>query len=194
MPGITSKDMATYKPFVFSLSAICRDAEVAKKPIQGIGLTTLLMIGGIHAQSITFESETLRSFIEPVAKNQRLDTKRIDLKIIARIREIGMYPNGWDNANANAASKKAVDDAENFIRQLLSVNVKEPIISLAADGEINFLWILPDFRLDLGVYGDGSYSYYGKASNGEEFIADVKSIDEKLPDEIIAAITNRNIH
>jgi hypothetical protein len=194
MPGITSKDMATYKPFVSSLSAICRDAEVTKKPIQAIGLTTLLMIGGIHAQSITSESETLRSFIEPVAKNQRLDIKRIDLKIIARIREIGMYPNGWDNANANAASKKAVDDAENFIRQLLPVNIKEPIISLAADGEINFLWILPDFRLDLGVYGDGSYSYYGKASNGEEFIADVKSIDEKLPNEIIAAITNRNIH
>lgn len=194
MSGITYKDMATYKPFVSPFSTIYRDTEVAKKPFQAIGLSTLLMIGGIHAQSITSEPETLRSFIEPVAKNQRLDTKRIDLKTIARIREIGMYPNGWDNANANVASKKAVDDAERFIRQLLSADVEEPIISLAADGEINFLWILPDFRLDLGVYGDGSYSYYGKASNGKEFTADEKSMGEKLPDEIITAITNRNIY
>lgn len=194
MPGITTKNIVTYKSFVSPFSAIYRDAEVAKKPFQAIGLSTLLMIGGIHSQSITSEPETLRSFIEPVAKNQRLDTKRIDLKIIARIREIGIYPNGWDNVNAIAASKKAVNDAEKFIRQLLPIDVKEPIISLAADGEINFLWILPDFRLDLGVYGDGSYSYYGKASNGEEFIADEKSIDEKLPDEIITAITNRNNH
>ena len=78
----------------------------------------------------------------------------------------------------------------NFMWKLFPT-VKEPFITLASDGEINFLWILPNFRLDLGIYGDGSYSYYGKTSGGEEFIADETPIDENLPEEILALITNK---
>jgi hypothetical protein len=163
--------------------------KTTKKPLLAIGLTTLVVIG-VQPQTINSQPETLRSFVEPVEKNQRLNPNRVDLKTIARIREIGTYSDGWDDANGKAASRQAIDDAENFIRQLFP-DVKEPIITLATDGEINFLWILPEFRLDLGVYGDGSYSYYGKTSNGEEFIADENSLDERLPEKIMAFITDK---
>ena len=191
MPGITH--ISTYTYTVPScVSAINDVIEITKKPLLAVGLTTL-MIMSVQPKTINSKPETERSIVEAVEKNQRLNSDRVDLKTIARIREIGLYLDGWDNANGKAASKQATYDAEKFVRQLFP-DVKEPIITLAADGEINFLWILPDFRLDLGVYGDGSYSYYGKTSSGEEFIADENSLDEKLPEEILAFITNKTNH
>lgn len=188
MPGITH--ISTYNYTAPSCASAMNDViKTTKKPLLAIGLTTLVVIG-VQPQTINSQPETLRSFVEPVEKNQRLNPNRVDLKTIARIREIGTYPDGWDDANGKAASRQAIDDAENFIRQLFP-DVKEPIITLATDGEINFLWILPEFRLDLGVYGDGSYSYYGKTSNGEEFIADENSLDERLPEKIMAFITDK---
>lgn len=191
MPGITYKNTYSYTTSS-CVSAIDGAIDTAKKPLLAIGLTTMVMMG-VQPKTINLKPETLRSFTEPVEKNQRLNTDRVDLKTIARIREIGTYLDGWDDANGKAASKQAINDAENFIRQLFPY-VKEPIITLAADGEINFLWILPDFRLDLGVYGDGSYSYYGKTSSGEEFIVDENSLDEKLPEKIMAFIIDKTLH
>jgi hypothetical protein len=188
MPGITY--ISTHNYMAPSCASAMNDViKTTKKPLLAIGLTTLVVIG-VQPQTINSQPETLRSFVEPVEKNQRLNPNRVDLKTIARIREIGTYSDGWDDANGKAASRQAIDDAENFIRQLFP-DVKEPIITLATDGEINFLWILPEFRLDLGVYGDGSYSYYGKTSNGEEFIADENSLDERLPEKIMAFITDK---
>ena len=191
MPGITH--ISTHAYVVPScVSAMDDVIKTAKKPLLALGLTTLVMMGA-QPHTINSNPRTLRSFVEPVEKNQRLNANRIDLKIIARIREIGAYSDGWDDANGKAASRQAINDAENFIRQLFP-NVKEPIITLAADGEINFLWILADLRLDLGVYGDGSYSYYGKTSSGEEFIADENLLDVKLPEKIMAFITDKTLH
>jgi len=191
MPGITTKSTHTYV-VPSCVSAIDDVIEITKKPLLAIGLTTL-MIMNVQPKTINSKPETLRSFVEAAEEGQRLNSKRVDLKTIARIREIGTYRDGWDDANGKAASKQAIYDAENFIRQLFP-DVKEPTITLAADGEINFLWILPELRLDLGVYGDGSYSYYGKTSSGNEFIADENSLDEKLPEEILAFITNKTHH
>ncbi|MCK9398117.1 MAG: hypothetical protein M0Q44_21335 [Methylobacter sp.] len=191
MPGITYISTHNYMA-PSCVSAMDGVMRTAKKPLLAIGLTTLVIIG-VQPQTVNSKPKTLRSFVEPVEKNQRLNPDRVDLKTIARIREIGTYPDGWDDANGKAASRQAIDDAENFIRQLFP-DVKEPIITLAADGEINFLWILPNFRLDLGVYGDGNYSYYGKMSSGEEFIADENSLDEKLPEKIMAFITDKTLH
>lgn len=157
-----------------------------------IGLSTTL-IAGIHAQSISTEPTTTESFIEAAAKDQCLNTDRADLKMLARIRCIGSYTDSWDNADGKSASRQAVNEAEQFAWQL-PPDIKEPTITLAADGEINFLWVFSEFKLDLGIYGDGSYSYYGKAADGTEFLADEVMISEKLPSEILAIITNNNIH
>lgn len=83
-------------------------------------------------------------------------------------------------------------DAEKFSRLLSFDQVHAPHISLASDGEINFLWMLQDFRLDLGFYGDGTYSYYGRTTNGEEFMADDQPFDKALPDKIIQLIRKKS--
>jgi len=82
-----------------------------------------------------------------------------------------------------------VNDAEQFVGSFLhDEGIEKPIISLAADGEIAFLWALPDFRLDLGFYGDGTYSYYGRSSTGKDFMSDEEPIDTPLPEEVLKLI------
>ena len=133
--------------------------------------------------------ESERTFIKPVAESQRLDIHRQDLLLIANIREKSTYDNNWDGNGAKKASQATISDAEKFIRILLkSTPIHAPIISLAADGEINFLWVLDDFRFDLGFYGDKTFSYYGKKSDGAEFMSDETNITDSLPSEIINLI------
>ena len=129
---------------------------------------------------------------EASLKSPRLDLERADLSTIARIRDLGNYSDGWDGYEGKSPSKTAISDAEKFSRLLSFDQVHAPRISLASDGEINFLWMLQDFRLDLGFYGDGTYSYYGKTTNGEEFMADDQPFDKVLPDQIIQLIRKKN--
>jgi hypothetical protein len=153
-----------------------------------------LMLFSIQPGSEKVKADTAQSFIiTPIVKDQRLNTERADLKIIARIRELGTYPYGWDGVDGKAPSEEAVDEAEKFAWSFLrDEGIEKPIISLAADGEIAFLWTLPDFRLDLGFYGDSTYSYYGRTSGGREFMSDGESIDAPLPEEIMKLIQNKN--
>ena len=91
------------------------------------------------------------------------------------------------NLLPKSANPLAIEDAKEFMLHL-PIKAKKPIVSLANDGEINFLWMLPDFRLDLGMYGDGSYSYYGKTANGKEFISDQEPITKPISDKILSFI------
>jgi hypothetical protein len=154
-----------------------------------VGLSSTLLLFNIQPGTPAVDADTARSFITPLLKDQILNPERADLKLIARIRELGMYTDGWDGAEAQAPSRSAVNDAEKFARSFLQDDgLKKPIISLAADGEIAFLWALPDIRLDLGFYGDGTYSYYGRSPTGKEFISDDESIGTPLPDELLKLI------
>jgi hypothetical protein len=134
------------------------------------------------------QPETAQVFIESSAKEQCLDASRIDVQMLARIRQLAIYPHGWDGAEGQAPSQAAVRDAECFTRILVHDDVYAPSISLATDGEINFFWMLPHFRLDLGFYGDGTYSYYGTTTTGDEFLADEVSISTPLPAQILQLI------
>lgn len=125
---------------------------------------------------------------DAVVQEQRLDPSRTDLQMLARIRQLGTYSHGWDGAEGKAPSHAAVTDAERFTRILMRDDVYAPHISLATDGEINFLWMLPHLRLDLGFYGDGTYSYYGKTAAGDEFLVDDASVCTPLPAQLLQLI------
>jgi len=151
--------------------------------------TTFLAVVSAISPNSSIPEETAKVFIKPVAADQVLDVARQDLTLLAKIREKATYSNNWDGNGAKKVSKEAINDAETFIRLLLKSSiVHSPIISLAADGEINFLWILPNFRFDLGMYGDNTLSYYGKTADGEEYMADDINVTESLPDYIIDLI------
>jgi len=134
------------------------------------------------------QPETAQVFTESSAKEQCLASSRIAIQMFARIRQLGLYPHGWDGADGKAPSQTAVRDAECFTRILVHDDVYAPTISLATDGEINFFWILPHVRLDLGFYGDGTYSYYGTTTTGDEFLADEVSVSTPLPAQILQLI------
>lgn len=145
-------------------------------------------ISPIPVISNPYRSDTVNCVVEASFKTPRLDVERGDLKTIARIREFSNYVDGWDGDEGIAPSEKAIKQAEAFARLLPFDEIYAPHISLASDGEINFLWNLQDFRFDLGFYGDGRYSYYGRTVSGEEFMADEQSVDTALPDRIIELI------
>ena len=126
--------------------------------------------------------------VDSAATEQRLDPSRTDIQMLACIRQLGTYPHGWDGAEGKAPSHAAVTDAERFTCILARDDVYAPHISLATDGEINFLWMLPHLRLDLGFYGDGTYSYYGKTAAGDEFLVDDASVCTPLPEPLLQLI------
>jgi hypothetical protein len=136
------------------------------------------------------ESETVRSGIGTRVSHQQLPVDRTDLQTIARIRELAVYEDGWNGFDGKGPSPRTVQDAEAFIRRLAYTEIAPPHVSLAADGEINFLWLLPSVRLDLGFYGDGTYSYYGRTPTGDEFFADDVSIDTPLPQPLLVLLTH----
>ena len=107
---------------------------------------------------------------------------RPDLSVIARIRTLATYPEGWKGAGSKAPTRRAAEDAESFARIFFGAsNVVSPLINLGADGEINFYWKTPDVVIDLGFYGTGTYSYYAMRARGEAFAADDVMIDQPLP-------------
>jgi hypothetical protein len=134
------------------------------------------------------QSEAAQVSNESSTKELCLNTSRTDTQMLARIRQLALYPHGWDGADGKAPSQAAVRNVECFTRLSVHDDVYAPSISLAADGEINFFWMLPHFRLDLGFYGDGTYSYYGTSTAGDEFLADEVLVSTPLPARILRLI------
>ena len=54
---------------------------------------------------------------------------------------------------------RAVDDALKFI-DLIPAAATSPYVSLADDGEVNFLWRRDGLFIDIGFVGDGMMHYY----------------------------------
>lgn len=97
-------------------------------------------------------------------------------KMLSSIKRIKLLKDGWNGDIAKQATEASILDANKFIRNLPSSIIYEPIIRLATDGEINFFWKLDNLTLDLGLYGDGNYSYYGITNDKREFFGDEKHI------------------
>lgn len=83
----------------------------------------------------------------------------------------------------------AFDDAWQFTNRLPE-NLKEsPHISLADDGEVNFAWSGGAIYIDLGFYGDGTFSYYGRDCDGRESFGDDIPVTSPLPEELVSLLT-----
>ncbi|MBK5345131.1 hypothetical protein JFU48_27720 [Pseudomonas sp. TH49] len=89
---------------------------------------------------------------------------------------------GWAGYESRKPDERSICEAEEFaLRILTAPSIIEPIISPATDGEVSFFWETSHITLDLGFYGDGSFSFYAKTEDGEEFFGDNYSIDAELP-------------
>lgn len=113
--------------------------------------------------------------------------KKVNIeKVISGIRELAKYKKGWyDGIEGIPATLQTIEDAIAFAKNLDFNYIHIPYISLARDGEVNFWWDLETIKLDLGFYGDGTYSYYAKLKNGEKFFGDDEDLKSTLPSKIL---------
>lgn len=86
---------------------------------------------------------------------------------------------------------EAFADARAFIERLPLSSIPVPEISLADDGEINFLWAGDDAAayVDLGFYGTGTYSYFARGGDGRGLRGEDVPASKGLPGEIVALLS-----
>ena len=82
-------------------------------------------------------------------------------------------------------SEKAFEDAYVFIQHLDLTSIPVPTITLADDGEVNFLWKYEPTHVDLGFYGTGTYSYFACNKDGRESIGEIVPVNRGLLPEVI---------
>ncbi|QGG77746.1 hypothetical protein [Pseudomonas syringae] len=110
------------------------------------------------------------------------------IRIMIKIRQMAAYEANWDGYDSEPPSQAAVNDAERFAVSNLAHSVYLPRISAASDGEINFSWKNERGLIDLGFFGDGSYSYYAKAVSGKEYFSDSAPLTALLPAELLEIV------
>ena len=119
------------------------------------------------------------------AATRKQDTKDL---LIQRIRELGGFKVGWHNDHSKAASIKAVEEAERFVRSIDWLGHLPPIIALAEDGELNLVWSDKERHVDIGFLGDGTYAFFARGKNGEVYHSDGAPYNASLPEGVLALI------
>ena len=76
-----------------------------------------------------------------------------------------------------------------FTKQLPEELKEHPHISLADDGEVNFAWSGDAVHIDLGFYGTGTFSYYGRDSEGRESFGDGIPVTSSFPKDLAALLS-----
>ena len=87
-------------------------------------------------------------------------------------------------------SAQAFADAESFILKLPLNRTGMPKIDVASDGEVNFCWFSDNSRVDLGFFGNGTYSYFGQAPGSEVAGENVAATSEVSPDLVKIAASS----
>ncbi len=109
--------------------------------------------------------------------------------MLQRLAKLYSTPEGERWPEADWPSRQAFEDAWRFTKELPE-NLKElPHISLADDGEVNFAWSGGAIHIDLGFYGTGTFSYYGRDSDGGEVFGDDTSVSSPLPKKLMALLS-----
>src|SRR5271165_2604107 len=86
---------------------------------------------------------------------------------------------------STAPTDAAFEDAKSFVLTLPLAKIKSPAIHVASDGEVNFQWSGPDFKIDLGFYGNGKFSYYAAKAGQTPIIGDEVLVDSGLSQDLI---------
>ena len=81
----------------------------------------------------------------------------------------------------------AFKESSTFLQKLVNAKIYHlPHVSISEDQEVNFYWFGGNFTMDLGLYGDGTYSYFLQSNpdNYNKLENDVP-YTRILPDEVM---------
>lgn len=107
------------------------------------------------------------------------------LEVLDQLRALQHTPEAERWPSAIWPDVRAFADAKTFICRLPLNRIPPPEISLADDGEVNFLWQSDGVHVDLGFYGTGTFSYFAHGKDGRRIHgADVR-VSEGVPREIV---------
>lgn len=109
--------------------------------------------------------------------------------LVQRLADLYSTPEGERWPDADWPTKKAFEDAWQFTKQLPEDLKEFPHISLADDGEVNLAWSGGAIHIDLGFYGAGTFSYYGRDSESREVFGDDISVTSSLPEELTSLLS-----
>ena len=73
----------------------------------------------------------------------------------------------WDGEEGISPARSAIDDALAFI-ELLPLRARLPRPMVSGDGEVGFYWKTDDCYVDVGFFGDGMISYYGRSGRANQ--------------------------
>jgi len=85
--------------------------------------------------------------------------------VLGALREAADLELGWDFRGGTAPTKEATLEAVAFV-QALPFEVPNPYVEPSPDGEVNLVWREGPRYLEVGFYGDGTFSYYGRELEG----------------------------
>ena len=109
--------------------------------------------------------------------------------LLRRLADLYSTPESERWPDADWPTREAFEDAWGFTTRLLPPLKELPHVSLASDGEVNFAWSGGAIHIDLGFYGTGTFSYYGRASDGRESFGDDIPVTSPLPKDLSSLLT-----
>lgn len=105
-------------------------------------------------------------------------------QLVRRLEQLRSVPEGERWPISELPDDAAFRDARAFLDRLPFPMAALPHISLADDGEVNFAWDCEDLHIDLGFYGTGTYSYYARGTDGQEYYGDEIPAGPTLPADL----------
>jgi hypothetical protein len=108
--------------------------------------------------------------------------------LLLRLEALELRPESERWPAAEWPGGRAFEDARTFIHALPASSIPLPHLSFADDGEINFLWDQDGIHIDLGFYGTGTYSYFARGKDDEEFYDDDVPASDGLPYDLVALL------
>ena len=130
----------------------------------------------------SFTSISTLSTVETLQPN--CGTEQGVWPLLRRLADLYSTPESNRWPDADWPTKAAFEDAWEFTARLPMPLKELPHISLANDGEVNFAWSGSTTHIDLGFYGTGTFSYYGRDSHGREALGDDIPVTYPLPDDL----------
>jgi hypothetical protein len=101
--------------------------------------------------------------------------------LLDRIRDLKRrYAQAW-TPNGTIPKEDAYRDAKDFVLTLPLARIVRPSIHIAGDGEVNFEWRGEDFHIDLGFYGNRTFSYYATKRGSEPLFGDDIPVKSGIP-------------
>ena len=109
-------------------------------------------------------------------------------RVLDHIRRLRSAPEAVQPPWAESPAESTFNDAKEFVTAWPSVKLLMPDVGLADDGEVNFLWKGRELHVDLGFYGDGTFSYFARDRDGVRYADDDVAAGCGLPEKLIAIL------